>query len=140
MIDKSHDHAELSLPSELPSIDRVEEAALAFAERAGFDDDTASNIGMVAREAAVNAILHGNQFDRTKNIHAAFELSADSLTIRIADQGPGLNLDSIPDPLRPENLMRTSGRGIFLMKAFMDEVHLRQLDPGTEIVLVKRRP
>jgi serine/threonine-protein kinase RsbW len=140
LIDKTQDHAELSLPSELPSIDRVEEVAFAFAERAGFDDATASNIGMVAREAAVNAILHGNQFDRSKNIHAAFELSAESLTIRISDQGPGLDLDAVPDPLQPENLMRTSGRGIFLMKAFMDEVHLRQLDPGTEIALIKRRP
>jgi len=137
--DKTHDHAELSLPSELPSVDRVEEAALDFAQRAGFDEDTASNVAMVAREAAVNAILHGNQFDRAKNIQAAFELSADALTIRIADQGAGLDLDSTPDPLQPENLMRTSGRGIFLMKAFMDEVHLRQLDPGTEIALVKRR-
>ena len=140
LTEQTQDHAEMTLPSELESVDRVEETALEFARRGGFDEDTASNIAMVAREAAVNAILHGNQFDPAKQIQAGFELSAEALTIRVADQGAGLDLSSVPDPLQPENLMRTSGRGIFLMKAFMDEVHLRQLCPGTEIALIKKRP
>ena len=140
MTEKTTDRAEMTLPSELPSVDRVEQTAFDFAQRGGFDDDTSSNIAMVAREAAVNAILHGNQFDPTKTIKAEFELGSESLTIKVADEGAGIDEAAIPDPLQPENLMRTSGRGIFLMKAFMDEVHLRQLTPGTEIALVKRRP
>ena len=71
---------------------------------------------------------------------ASFEASSDTVTIRVADNGTsGFDPTSIPDPLAPENLMRSSGRGVFLMKAFMDEVHFRQLSPGTEITLVKRR-
>ena len=130
----------LKLESTLASVDTVEQTAVDFARRAGFDDDTGMNIAMVAREAAVNAVVHGNKYDPAKSVDAVFELTADALIIRISDQGGGLDPDTIPDPLAPENLMRSSGRGVFLMKAFMDEVHFRQLEPGTEITLVKRRP
>ena len=106
---------------------------------AGFDEDTASNIALVAREAAANAVLHGNQSDPGKHVTAAFAISPDSLTISIADQGEGLDPETLPDPLAPENLLRPSGRGIFLMRALMDEVKFRTLNPGTEITLIKRR-
>ena len=118
----------------------VEQTTLVYAQRAGFDEDTASNLAMVTREAAVNAIVHGNQYDGGKSVTATFSLSEEALTIQVADQGAGLDPASIPDPLAPENLLRTSGRGVFLMRAFMDEVHFRQLSPGTEITMIKRRP
>ena len=60
------------------------------------------------------------------------------LVIRIADQGKGLDASNIPDPLAPENLLKQSGRGIFLMRAFMDEVRFRTLDPGSEVTLIKK--
>ena len=129
----------MTLASELASVQIVEETAGKFAVEAGFDEDTASHIMMVAREAAVNAILHGNKYDPEKHVAAGFEITADALTIRIADQGSGLNPETIPDPLAPENIMRSSGRGVFLMRAFMDEVDIRQLNPGTEITLIKHR-
>ena len=72
-------------------------------------------------------------------ISASFETTAGDLIIRIADQGVGLDPATLPDPLAPENLLRGSGRGIFLIRAFMDEVHFRQLNPGNEITLVKHR-
>jgi serine/threonine-protein kinase RsbW len=122
----------------------VEETALEYANSAGFDADMASNLAMVAREAAVNAVVHGNRYDPGLTVSATFELSPDALTIRIADSGPGLDPGQIPDPLAPENLLRSSGRGVFLMRAFMDEVHFRQpqpgtRNPGTEVTLIKRR-
>jgi serine/threonine-protein kinase RsbW len=134
----------LKLESTLASVEQVEETALDFARSAGFEEDTASHLAMVAREAAVNAVVHGNGYDPGKQIEAEFALSPDALTIRIADQGPGLDPSGIPDPLAPENLLRSSGRGVFLMRAFMDEVHFRQpqpdaANPGTEVTLVKRR-
>ena len=67
-----------------------------------------------------------------------FEQNGRELIITITDQGRGLDPDEVPDPLAPENLMKQSGRGIFLMRAFMDEVRFRKLDPGTEITLIKR--
>jgi serine/threonine-protein kinase RsbW len=129
----------MTLDSALASVETVEQTAEAYAREAGFDDDTATNISMVAREAAVNAVLHGNKKDLAKHVTAIFELTATELKISIADEGAGLDPDKIPDPLAPENVMRSSGRGVFLMKHYMDEVHFRQLTPGTEITLVKRR-
>ena len=94
---------------------------------------------MVSREAAVNAVLHGNGLHSGKEVRVNLEQTRDTLTISIADEGSGFDPDAVPDPLAPENLLRSSGRGIFLMRAYMDEVHFRQLNPGQEIVLVKRR-
>jgi serine/threonine-protein kinase RsbW len=127
------------LDSSLASVDKIEQAAEGFAVRAGFDEDTVAHIAMAVREAAINAALHGNAYDPSKKITASFESNPDDLIIRIADQGPGLDHESIPDPLAPENILRGSGRGIFLIKAFMDEVHFRQLHPGTELTLIKHR-
>ena len=139
MPDSTASRVSLTLASSLESVDKVERTAEDFAARAGFDEDTVPNIAMAVREAAVNAVLHGNAYDPAKHITASFETSPDSLIIRIADQGAGLDPSTIPDPLAPENILRGSGRGIFLIKAFMDEVHFRQLHPGTELTLIKHR-
>ena len=125
--------------SSLESVNQVEQKAEQFAQRAGFDEDTVPHISMAAREAAVNAVLHGNAYDTHKKITVSLETSADGITIKVADQGPGMDPDAIPDPLAPENILRGSGRGIFLIRAFMDEVHFRQLSPGTELTLIKHR-
>ena len=94
---------------------------------------------MVSREAAVNAVLHGNKQNPNKQVHATFTLTSQNLTIQVADEGEGFDPSSVPDPLSPEGLLKPSGRGIFLMRAIMDEVHFRQLSPGAEITLVKHR-
>jgi serine/threonine-protein kinase RsbW len=71
-------------------------------------------------------------------VHIAFETNQDALTITIRDEGKGLDPGEIPDPLAPENLLKQSGRGIFLIRAFMDEVRIRNMEPGTEITLIKK--
>jgi serine/threonine-protein kinase RsbW len=129
----------MTLDSVFESVHTVEQTAEAYAREAGFDEDTILDISMVAREAAVNAVLHGNKKDPAKHVTGTFELTTADLKITIADQGAGLDPDTIPDPLAQENLLRPSGRGVFLMRAYMDEVHFRQLSPGTEITLVKHR-
>jgi serine/threonine-protein kinase RsbW len=139
LVDGKTNRVCLTLDSVVKSAGTVEETAEAWARQAGFDEDTASNISMVCREAALNAVLHGNKQDPAKHVTATFELTDVELKISIADEGPGLDPDTIPDPSAPENLLRPSGRGVFLMRAYMDEVHFRQLKPGTEIVLVKHR-
>jgi len=92
---------------------------------------------MAVREAAVNAVLHGNDYDPAKTITVSLENTGSSLVFSIADQGKGLDPDTLPDPLAPENLLRGTGRGIFLIRSFMDEVKFRQLYPGTELTLIK---
>jgi len=127
------------LGSELASVEPVETRAEELAREAGFDEDTASQVAMIAREAVINAILHGNKKDPDKRVRVGFELTDEALKITVADEGEGLDPDTVPDPCAPENIMRSSGRGIFLMRAIMDEVHFHQLKPGTEIELVKYR-
>ncbi len=131
--------AELTLPSTLASVETVEALALTFAAKAGFDQETCSHLAMVAREAAVNAVVHGNRYDPGKQVTARFQADEEGLRITLVDHGEGLDVSRLPDPLAPENLLRSSGRGIFLMKSFMDEVTFRSLSPGTEATLIKRR-
>lgn len=138
--DSTTSRVSLTLSSSLESVDKVERTAEDFAARVGFDEDTVPNIAMAVREAAVNAILHGNAYNPEKQITALFEANPEAMVVRISDQGSGFNPDGIPDPLAPENILRGSGRGIFLIRAFMDEVHFRQLHPGTELTLIKHRP
>jgi serine/threonine-protein kinase RsbW len=126
-----------TLESSLASVDKVEYAAGELAHNAGVDEDQIFGITMAVREAAVNAVMHGNGGDASKQIIATFENTGSALIFTVSDQGKGLDPDSLPDPLAPENLLRGSGRGIFLIRSFMDEVHFRQLDPGTELTLVK---
>ena len=101
--------------------------------------DVPQSFSVPDREAVINAILHGNKKDPAKQVHVDFELNDEALRIKIADEGAGLDPDTVPDPLAPENILRSSGRGIFLMRAIMDEVHFHQLNPGTEIELIKHR-
>ena len=129
----------MTLSSSLESVDKLERTAEEYAGRAGFDEDTVPHIAMAVREAAINAVLHGNSYNSGKQITASFETTASDFIFRIADQGTGFDPASLPDPLAPENILRGSGRGIFLIRAFMDEVHFRQLHPGTELTLIKYR-
>jgi serine/threonine-protein kinase RsbW len=132
-------HESLTLPSTLTSVDVVEAKAEEFAKRAGFDEDTASQIAMISREAAANAVLHGNKSDPAKHVRMGLTLTPEQLAISLADEGKGFDPSAVPDPLSPAGLLRPSGRGIFLMRAIMDEVNFRALSPGTEITLIKRR-
>ena len=126
-----------TLDSTLASVDKAEDAARHFASDAGFPGDAIDGIAMAVREAAVNAVLHGNAYDPAKKVMLEFDRAAQDLVITIRDQGAGLEEAQIPNPLAPENLLKTSGRGIFLMRTFMDEVRIRNSQPGTEVTLIK---
>lgn len=126
-----------TLDSTLDSVNKAESTAAQFAAVAGFNQDEQDNIAMAVREAAVNAVLHGNAHDPAKKVFLVCERIGDALVITVTDQGKGLDPSCIPDPLSPENLMKGSGRGIFLIRAFMDEVKFRNTHPGTEITLIK---
>ncbi len=121
----------------MESVSEVEAMAEKVACQAGLDEDEAFRVTMAIREATVNAVLHGNDYDPAKQIVATFEITPTALTFKVCDQGKGLDPDHLPDPTAPENLLRGTGRGIFLIRSLMDEVHFRQLHPGTELTLVK---
>jgi len=137
-LDKPHaGKLSFALNSTMDSVSEIEAAGEKLAAEASMDEDERFRFTMAVREAAVNAVLHGNEYDPGKRVTATFENTGKSLVITIADEGKGLDPDTLPDPLAPENLLRGTGRGIFLIRSFMDEVHFRQLTPGTELTLVK---
>ena len=111
----------------------------------GLDDDGLHWLGVAVRESVINAIKHGNANDARKRVHVEVApLDAESppgVWIRVRDEGPGFDPTCLPDPLAPENLLKTSGRGIFLIRSFMDEMHVRRAaEGGMEVVMVKRAP
>ncbi len=125
------------MSSTMESVEEVEAAADRLATEAGLDEDQRFPITMAVREAAINAVLHGNEYDPARQIEVSLENTGKDLVITIADQGRGFDPDKLRDPLAEENLLRGTGRGIFLIRSLMDEVHFRQLQPGTELTLVR---
>jgi len=126
------------LDSTLVSVDLAEEMVSGLAQRAGFDEDEVMKIALAVRESMVNAVVHGNRYSAHKKVGLAVILNGTRLTVRITDQGEGFDLEHLPDPLAEGNLLRTSGRGIFLIRSFMDEVRIRRLEVGgIEVTLVK---
>ena len=126
-----------TLDSTLETVDKAEQTASRIASETGFGEDEVMQIAMAVREAAVNAVLHGNAYDPGKKVALEFERTTSDLVITIRDQGKGLDPANIPDPLAPENLLKTSGRGIFLIRSFMDDVQIYPSSTGTEIKLIK---
>ncbi len=129
-----------TLESTLASVNKAEQAAAEVAARSGFDDDECGRIAMAVREATVNAVLHGNRYDPIKRVTVSFDSTPDALTVAVRDEGLGLDPATLPDPLAPENLLKQSGRGIFLIRTFMDEVRFRILSPGMEVIMIKFVP
>jgi serine/threonine-protein kinase RsbW len=133
--------AEITLETQIESVDLAEDIALRIAAAAGFSEEDCHKIGMSVREAVINAHNYGNQGSRSKKIRLIIELAPDKLVLRVQDQGEGFDPASVPDPCQEENLLRTSGRGLFLMKAFMDEMEVQRTPQGgTDLVMVKRLP
>jgi len=134
-------HLEITLETQVESVNLAEEMCLRVAEAAGFGEDECYRIGMSVREGVINAFHYGNQERPEKKIHLSVDLTDDKMTIHVQDEGAGFRLEDVPDPLAEENLLSTSGRGIFLMRAFMDEFDVvKAAAGGAEIVMSKRLP
>src|SRR5260370_38003306 len=91
------------LDSTLDSVDSAEELAVGVAQRAGFDDDNLTRIGMAVRESMVNAVVHGNRYNANKKVRFSVGHNSQQFTVRISDEGEGFDFESLPDPLAPEN-------------------------------------
>ena len=132
-------HLEMTLETQVESVNLAEEMCLRVAEAAGFGEDDCYRIGMSVREGVINAFHYGNEERPEKKIHLAVDLTAEKMIIHVLDEGIGFKLADVPDPLAEENLLSTSGRGIFLMRTFMDEFELRRTPQGgAEVIMTKK--
>jgi serine/threonine-protein kinase RsbW len=102
-----------------------------------FDDALTSDIVTAIIEALANAITHGNHGDVQKKVDILAYVDDISVCIEVQDEGEGFNVDAVPDPLAPENLMKPSGRGIFLIRSFMDNVIFDFQGKGTHLIMEK---
>lgn len=130
---------QLVLPSHIEAVADAAAAAADFARNCGLAEEAAFGIDMAVREAITNAIVHGNKEDDAKQVEMTLNCSSRAVEIEVRDQGAGFDPVSVPDPTAAENLMKTSGRGNFLMRSFMDEVEWKNRpEGGTTVRMVKR--
>lgn len=131
---------ELTLPSRIESVDESAVFAEKVARDWGYPDDFISSIDLAVRESVANAVKHGNKFDEGKRVQVAFYDAADGFEMTVRDFGQGFNIDDIPDPTDPANLLKVTGRGILFMRSFMDTVEWKTNDDGgTTVKMVKKR-
>jgi serine/threonine-protein kinase RsbW len=142
MTDNGHHIIRLEFSSAFEMLDFVQVVSDHLSRTVGLDDDALHWVSVAIRESVINAIKHGNRNDARKHVFVEFEtVRADvpELLIRVRDQGEGFDPDTLANPLDPENLLKSSGRGIFLIRNFMDDVQLHRLPQGgMEIYMVKR--
>ena len=140
----SHSHTvRIEFGSAFDMLDFVQVVSDHIGRMAGLDEDALHWVSVAVRESVVNAIKHGNKGDESKRVVVEFTPmpthEPDQLVICVADEGEGFDPEEIADPLAPENILKSSGRGIFLIRSFMDDVRLqRGRNRGMEVRMVKR--
>lgn len=130
---------ELKFPSRVEAVGEAAAAVSEFMNRLGIAEDVAFGIDMAVREAVTNAVVHGNKLDDAKVVELKLTNTPEGFEISVHDQGTGFNPKDVPDPTKDENILRTSGRGIFFMRNFMDEVEWSaDLKGGTRVRMIKK--
>lgn len=125
------------IPSDLVRARELEEQLLKEVAECGFDDGEIFAIKLALEESFINAIRHGNKSDPNKSVRITSDINNRQVVFTISDDGPGFTPNDVPDPTTKENLEKPSGRGLMLMRAYMDEVSYNTR--GNEVRLVKRR-
>ena len=137
-MDAHGDVLELSIQSSYAFLDKVSGVVEEAAGRIGLPEDQAVDLMISVMEAVNNAILHGNREDESKQVHVRIEAEPSKVTIWVKDEGEGFDVNSLPDPREPGNLLKLAGRGIVMMKAFMDDVEFQNWERGTLVKMTKR--
>jgi serine/threonine-protein kinase RsbW len=135
----------LKIHSVFEMLDLVQLVSDRMGQMAGLDEDAVHWVGVAVRESVINAIKHGNRLDEAKSVTIEFAFvpaaTPTELVVRVIDEGEGFEPDLIADPLAPENLLKSSGRGIFFMRSFMDDVSVHKVpEGGMEVRMMKKLP
>jgi len=138
-IDVTLETTELKFPSRIEAVGEAAAAVSEYLNRLGITEDVAFGVDMAVREAITNAVIHGNKLDDAKIVEVTLTNTPEGFEISVHDQGTGFNPNDVPDPTKEENILRTSGRGIFFMRNFMDQVDWSE-DPkgGTRVRMSKK--
>jgi serine/threonine-protein kinase RsbW len=124
---------ELILESDLNEVRRVEGFVKTMCQEHLFEKNFVHDVMLLITEATNNAIMHGNKFDKTKHATLLCTIENGYLNIEVTDEGGGFNPDTLPNPLDPENMLKPSGRGVFLIKRFAEQVHYAFSASGTTL-------
>ncbi len=130
-------YQDITIPSRYPHAKAVEDRIVQEAQQAGYDEESLFALRLSLEESLTNAIRHGNSCDASKHVAVKYRITQERIDIAVSDEGQGFNPTSVPDPTQPEHLSRPSGRGILLMRAYMNEVTYNA--KGNCVHLVKLR-
>lgn len=135
----NNNSVQIDIQSSFEMVDLVQVVFESLSSQVGFEGDESHWMSVAVRESVTNAVRHGNKLDAKKRVIIRFEVNDESFSVSVEDEGEGFDPGDIPDPLAEENLLRASGRGIFFMKNFMDEVTY-EFEPnrGTRVTMVKK--
>lgn len=128
------DSLKIQIPSLVENIRIVESFIENIKDKYNIDDDIYGNIMVAVTESVNNAINHGNNLDKSKNVTLTFTPNDHDLTFTISDEGAGFDYNDLPDPTAPENILKPGGRGIFLMKHLSDEVNFYNEGKTVELI------
>ena len=124
------------VPSDPDLIPAIDEFILSKINCLNLDEDILNDLSLSVSEAIANAMVHGNKLDPNKDVIVSIIISDDELVVSIKDEGEGFDPDTVPDPTMPENIMRDSGRGIHIMRSFIDKIEYNFSSEGTELKLI----
>jgi serine/threonine-protein kinase RsbW len=130
-------HREAVILSDPAEARRVQDEIERALQAQQFEEREIFGIRLALEEALVNAIKHGNQMDKGRKVHIRYQVSTDLFLVRITDEGPGFDPEDVPDPMDAENLERPCGRGLLLMRHYMNEVVFHP--PGNVVSMTKHR-
>ncbi len=126
---------EKEIQSDPELLPELEEFILEIAKKYNIHDEKLNGLALSFSEAASNSVVHGNKLDKTKKVKITIHVNDKKMTITIKDEGKGFNLQAVPDPTRPENILKDNGRGIHIMRSFLTDLHYNFTPSGTETIL-----
>ncbi len=129
----------LTCNTDLRFIDLIQVVGSELLKHMSFSHEDGERMWLAIQEGIANAMRHGNKLDKKKLIRVTFTPNPQRIEIRIEDEGQGVDLDTIPNPNLPENLLKPCGRGVYFMKQVMDSVEMLRTDQGSTLLLIKHR-
>lgn len=129
----------IEIKSDRSEVHKVEQILARLNQKLHFREDRFINLQIAVSEAVVNAIVHGNNEDPGKKVHVIVNYTDDMIEIKVRDEGGGFDISTLPDPTNDENLLKESGRGVYIIMSLVDEFYCNSDDKGTEMGLVIRK-